>query len=212
MTDLFDDDDDALPSNVRRLHVQREREQRRPNNNDLDTMTLVLSVLREEREQRPDLVALLEVYPALLAEYLTIPSTQRDALDTFRRHHNSYFYARRSTGDYIRNLTERGCKHAAMIARKYRWAEELKEMFAFYLEHHKETHPFNNNYLKNNPELRQQFGTRGPTLVKNIYQNRIEVKDIVAVIASATKEPYICNYYQEPGYRSNAISLHKRKR
>ncbi len=195
--------------NVKKLSIPV-RIDKRPKKADLETMTLALSVLLEERERRPELVRMLEKYPCLLAEYLTLPLREMMELELFRRIHDDYFYATSVSGDCISNVTKRGCDGAAMIARKYRWAEQLNKMFAFYLEHHRETHPFNNNYLRENPELRKRFGTLGPTLVKNSYQNGIEVKDIVAVIASS--KPDIRNYYQEPGYRSNAIPLPKRRR
>lgn len=211
MTDTtwFDDEiGESPPANVKRFPLPVKVE-KLPHKEDLEAITLALSILAEERLNRPELVATLEKYPALLAEYLTIPRNQKMALGMFRCGQMDYFEDRLWSGDCIHQLTNNYNHAAAMIARKYRWAGQLGKMFDFYLQGEKDV-PFNNNYLRKNPALRKRYDSRGATLAKNLYQNNLEVKDIVAIVASA--RPEILNHYREPGYKSNVNYITRRRK
>lgn len=201
--DWFDDEvGETLPANVARLPYPQ-RVEILPSLDDLEGITVALSVLAVERKHHPDLVNLLEKYPLLLGEYLTLPLREKMALEEFRQTDLAYFEDRSWNGDSIRKLTDkRTSRHqaAAMVARKYRWAEQLGKMLDFYLQGDTSV-AFNNNYLRANPELRKKFGSLGNTLVQNLYQNDLQVSDLVAVVASA--RPEILIWYREPGYQSN---------
>lgn len=211
MTDTtwFDDEiGESPPANVERFPFPVKVE-KLPSREDLEAITLALAVLAQERINRPELVATVEKYPALLAEYLTIPIQEKMALEMFRQGHLKYFEDRSRNGDCIRRLTDDYHWGAARVAQKYRWAEQLGKMFDFYLQGDKDV-PFNNNYLRKDKALRGRYCSLGSTLVQNARQNNIEVQDIVAIVASA--QPNILNYYQEPGYKSNAVFMKRTRK
>ena len=193
------DNNYGMDDNILHFPVRRNQEIL-PERKDLEAIALSLSILAEEEKERPRTVEMLKKYPLLLGEYLMLPIGEREALEKFCSSLDKTYFDGLWNGNYIQRLTDNYHRPAARIARKYRFAQQLLKMFQFYLQGEKEV-PFHNTYLRENPELQRMYGTLGATLVTNVRQNNLEVRDIVAIVAAV--QPEILNHYCEPGYRSN---------
>lgn len=132
------------------------------------------------RRQHPKPVAVLEPFPPLMARYLELERKEQNAFAVFAERHGYYLQGVDHYGDYISFLHKHVMNQAAALARTCRYTNQLLAYFAFHQQNTPDV-SFTAQYLRTSPAFRRQFHTAGETLLRNVRNAGMQMKDLVSI-------------------------------
>ena len=183
---------------------------------DTELATFVLALLKNEYEKRSELTEILQQYPPLLTDYLTIRDEKRAILDQFREANPHYLIGEGKgyciqqlvLGDTFFGLRSNNNKVITSLAQRSRYAHQLSVIFAFYQENELER-KFNDHYIRTNDKVRKKLGSLGYTLIRNVSNGGFTMGEIANLVRYV--HPHIAKAYESPHEKRGEVVQLRRK-
>lgn len=186
-------------------HTNRETDEQKIKNIDIEDITALFSVLSEEERVRSQLTSVLRKYPSLIKNYLSLNDWEREEFEEFRKRYPAYLtgegdgcgiqYLSAPLRDDLGIALNKGFNRVVSIAVKCRWSNQLLEIFNSYMKNKREER-FNNSYISS--------ARKGRNLLQNVRKSWFtDMGEVVNLAAQV--EPDILRYCQLPGYCEDKI-------